>query len=181
MRTLATLLVPLIVTGVMVFSIVDLVTIDDSRVKHLPKFAWIILVILLPLIGAIIWFLVGRERAERSDGSSGVPFGRRAAKPAPPRALGPDDDPRFLESLGRDQHRDDRIAELEARLRELDDDQGTAATPGADGGGQTGPAAASGSAAASSDAEPRDAEPRDRASRDADDDGGPSAAKPPAA
>jgi hypothetical protein len=50
----------LIVLGVMIFSLVDIIRRDDSQVKHLPKTMWVIIVILLPIIGTVLWFALGR-------------------------------------------------------------------------------------------------------------------------
>lgn len=62
-------------------ALIDIVTKQDSQVKHLPKMAWIIIVILLPLIGSILWFAVGREYEVRADrGGFGDP--RRWQQPA---------------------------------------------------------------------------------------------------
>ena len=49
----------------MIGALIDIITKDDSQVKHLPKVFWIILVIILPLIGSIVWFLVGHEYQQR--------------------------------------------------------------------------------------------------------------------
>ena len=94
------MLLPLILTGIMVFSIIDIATIDTSRVRHLPKGLWIVIVILLSLVGSILWWGIGRGPVERQQ------LGRYANDPpaAPPRAgrppaKGPDDDPDFLRSL----------------------------------------------------------------------------------
>jgi hypothetical protein len=115
--TLLRLAIPLIYTAFLVFSIVDLVTIDPSRVRYLPKFTWIILVILLPLIGGLTWFLAGRERLEpREHGRYGPPPAVRRGPSAP------DDDPAFLRSLSREQEQEQRIRQLEERLREIDGD-----------------------------------------------------------
>lgn len=126
MRTILPLLVPLILTGVMVFSIVDLVTIDNSRVKHLPKFAWIVLVVLLSIVGSLLWFFLGRERREsRENGRYGPGLrsspGRARARPAGP--VAPDDDPEFLQRLRREREQQERIRRLEERLSELGDDE----------------------------------------------------------
>ncbi|WP_306892739.1 PLD nuclease N-terminal domain-containing protein [Agromyces albus] len=52
---------PAIVLAAMVFALVDIIMRDDGQVKHLPKFGWVILVVLLPLIGTLLWFTIGRE------------------------------------------------------------------------------------------------------------------------
>ena len=68
---------------IMIGALVDIITIDSSRAKHLPKFGWIIIVILLPLIGSILWFAIGREYVQVADrGGFGDP--RRREQPASP-------------------------------------------------------------------------------------------------
>lgn len=37
--------------AVMLFSIVDILVIDRSRVRHLPKLVWVVLVVFLSVIG----------------------------------------------------------------------------------------------------------------------------------
>jgi hypothetical protein len=49
---------------VMVAALVDIITTDDHRVRGLPKWGWVILVILLPLIGALLWLGIGRPTAD---------------------------------------------------------------------------------------------------------------------
>ncbi len=126
MRTILPLLVPLILTGVMVFSIVDLLTIDRSRIKHLPKFTWIVLVILLSFVGSLLWFFLGRERLEpREHGRvrPGGGTGTARSRPRPAGPLAPDDDPEFLQRLRREREQQERIRRLEERLTELGDDE----------------------------------------------------------
>ena len=51
----------LLVIALMVGALIDIITRVDSQVRFLPKMAWIIIVILLPLIGSLLWFAIGRE------------------------------------------------------------------------------------------------------------------------
>ena len=44
-----------------VAAIIDAITIDRSRVRFLDKFFWIVIVILIPAIGSVLWFVFGRE------------------------------------------------------------------------------------------------------------------------
>ena len=107
------LIVPLALTAVMVFSIVDISTIDRSRVRHLPKAVWIVLVIVTSVLGSILWFTIGRVRRSQ------MPRGGKAAP------VGPDDDPRFLDDIARrdrDREQEERIRDLERQLRDLDDE-----------------------------------------------------------
>jgi hypothetical protein len=103
----------LIAAAVLIYTLVDIALIDRSRVKALPKLLWALIVLVLPIIGAVLWFFLGRERL--SERGSGGPVRRG------PRA--PDDDPEFLRKLSREQAQEERIRELEERLREIDDDK----------------------------------------------------------
>jgi hypothetical protein len=48
--------------ALLVFALVDAIMTDDSRVKHLPKLWWIVLIVFLPLAGSIAWLIAGKER-----------------------------------------------------------------------------------------------------------------------
>lgn len=50
-----------------IFALVTIIMSEDWQIRYLPKIAWILLVIFLPLIGSALWFILGRERAERSE------------------------------------------------------------------------------------------------------------------
>jgi hypothetical protein len=102
-------IVPFVALALDVFAIVDIALIEERRVRALNKALWIVIVLLLPIIGAVLWFLLGRER--RSDRG-----GER-------RVVAPDDDPAFLSKLRQQEDADERIRRLEQELSELDDDQ----------------------------------------------------------
>lgn len=87
-----------------VFSIVDCALFDRTRVRGLPKFAWVLIVIVFPLIGGALWFMIGRGRAN-ARGS---------------RSLAPDDDPEFLRGLATDRAQQERIRKIEQELADLD-------------------------------------------------------------
>ncbi len=88
-----------------VFSIVDCAVQPQTRHRGVPKGAWVAIVILVPVLGGILWFVLGRRRG----GAAGAV--RRA----------PDDDPEFLHGISRAEQ-DDRIRQLEEELARLDDD-----------------------------------------------------------
>ncbi len=114
---MARLIIPLVLTAIMVFSIVDIATIARERVRHLPKAVWIILVIVTSVLGSILWWAIGRERRGQG-GQSAVP-GRK------PRPVGPEDDPGFIDNIEqrrRNREQEQRIRDLEQQLRELDDE-----------------------------------------------------------
>ena len=91
-----------------IFALVDCLITDRSRIRGLPKAVWAVIIVVLAPLGGILWLVLGKDRGARVGYSRTV----RA----------PDDDPEFLERLGADKERDERIQELEKRLAELDDD-----------------------------------------------------------
>ena len=94
--------------AVYIWFIVDVVRTSGSSVRTLPKFVWLLIVILIPLIGGVLWLLGGRPRGQ----------GRRGRKRGP---VAPDDDPAFLRQLG-----DDAWAERMKRRRGEADGQAPA-------------------------------------------------------
>ncbi|MFE6997295.1 PLD nuclease N-terminal domain-containing protein [Microbacterium sp. NPDC057659] len=89
-----------------VFSIVDCAAQPATRHRGVSKGAWVAIVVLIPVIGGILWFLLGRRRkGDRSD----------------TRPYAPDDDSEFLRGINR-KEQDARIRELEEELARLDDD-----------------------------------------------------------
>jgi len=104
------LAIPLAVIAIAfyIFSIIDVVLTPIDRVRAFKKWIWIVLILVLPIIGGLLWFIIGKDRT--------------AGGGSEPRTVAPDDDPSFLEQLDRDEERDARIRELEKQLAELDDD-----------------------------------------------------------
>ncbi|MBN7794801.1 PLDc N-terminal domain-containing protein [Microbacterium esteraromaticum] len=71
------ILFSLITIGLMVFAVVDIIRRDDSDVRYLPRIVWLLLVILLPLLGSVLWFALGRVYPE-----GGIRLPRRRPKPS---------------------------------------------------------------------------------------------------
>lgn len=79
----------ILVIALMIGALIDIIMRDDSQVKRLPKMVWIIIVILLPLIGGILWFALGREYGESGLRIPRMPRAQRSTgpvdvRPAPP-------------------------------------------------------------------------------------------------
>ncbi|MDA9786576.1 PLD nuclease N-terminal domain-containing protein [Pontimonas sp.] len=91
-----------------VYALVDLFMTHAPRVRAFPKAVWIAIVVALPVIGPLLWLLVGKSR--------GGPTKRRGTRSAP------DDDPRFLGSIDAESS-DERIRRLEEELRKLDEEE----------------------------------------------------------
>lgn len=80
------------VVAIMLYSVFDCAARPRDRIAALPKWGWILVILLLPVIGAALWFLVGRKRADGGFGG-----GRKATGPS-----APDDDPDFLQRIADD-------------------------------------------------------------------------------
>lgn len=110
----------LIELGLLVYALIDCIQTPEASVRNLPRWGWLILIILIPYIGPVAWLFAGRPlrsgAAQRGGpwpsggsggsrgpgsgpgyGPAGGPGGRRPPGPA----RGPDDDPDFLRGLGR--------------------------------------------------------------------------------
>ena len=80
---------PIIVALVLlVYAFFDLYSTPRQNVKHLPKWAWYLLV-LVPIAGPLLWLFFGATKQQRPP----------PPRPHRPGALGPDDDPDFLRGL----------------------------------------------------------------------------------
>lgn len=118
----------LVALVLLVFSLVDLAQSSRDRVRVLPRWTWALVIVFIPIAGALTWLALGRPTDE-------APV-RPVAPDAGPRQLAPDDDPEFLARLRQQnqQAEDDRLrewqADLERREREIgpDDSDGGAGT-----------------------------------------------------
>lgn len=97
------LILALVATAFWVYTIVDCAVQPPTRHRGVSKPAWIVIVIVVPVLGGLLWLLVGRTRRSQL----------RA-----PRA--PDDDPEFLGRIGAISDQDERIRRLEEELAMLD-------------------------------------------------------------
>lgn len=100
--------------ALLIFCLVDAISIYESRIKSLNKIAWVFIIILLPILGPILWLTLGRMW-----GNVDETVGRVSSSRAP---KGPDDDPDFLMDAAKRDAQDARIRELEAELKALSDD-----------------------------------------------------------
>ena len=125
--------------GLVLYCLIDCIQSPEAQIRNLPRWAWIVLILLLPDIGAIAWLVAGRPRAGASRGTGSWPSPRTAGGPdtgGP--ARGPDDDASFLAGLRRadDEHKD-VLRQWEDDLRRRED-QLRRANPGDDRDGREG-------------------------------------------
>lgn len=70
-----------------VWTLVDAIMIPRHRVRTMPRWVWIVLIVLVPVVGPALWLLYGRA------------WNPRGKKQKQSRVVAPDDDPEFLRSL----------------------------------------------------------------------------------
>lgn len=90
-----------------IYALVDLFMTQNPRVRAFPKPVWIAVVVALPILGPLLWLFVGKTSGRSRKKNVG--------------GQAPDDDPRFLGSMGKESA-DERIRRLEEELRKLDDE-----------------------------------------------------------
>ncbi|KAA9133789.1 PLDc N-terminal domain-containing protein [Microbacterium caowuchunii] len=106
------LILALVAVVLWVYSVVDCALQPATRHRGVSKGAWMAIVILLPVVGGLLWFVVGR--------------GRRSSAPV---RRAPDDDPQFLRTIGSISDQDERIRRLEEELAQLDAEEDPDAGP----------------------------------------------------
>ncbi|WP_223693688.1 PLDc N-terminal domain-containing protein [Leifsonia poae] len=79
-------ILPFLTFALFLGALIDIILRRDDRVRHLPKFVWILIVILLPLIGSVLWFAIGREYNSAGPSVLSMPRAARggARIPSPP-------------------------------------------------------------------------------------------------
>lgn len=117
-----------IVVILTIYTLVDCALLQRSRVRGLPRWVWIFVIILIPVIGPVLWLLIGRGRT--GTGRNG---GGRIV-----RSVAPDDDIDFLKGLDRAKSEQERLRALEQELADLDKEIGTPDSRGPGGPGAGG-------------------------------------------
>ena len=108
-----------------IFCLIDCVQAEDHRVRNLPKWGWILLMIFVPILGCIAWLVAGRPIRTANDHgawplkSAASPDAERPVR----RRTAPDDDPEFLRSLKKgNQEHEDLLKKWEDDLKRREED-----------------------------------------------------------
>ncbi|MFD4033956.1 PLD nuclease N-terminal domain-containing protein [Streptomyces sp. NPDC058637] len=113
-------LLPLALT---IYAFIDCLNTPEDEVKHLPKVAWVFIILLFWIVGPIVWLAAGKTRADRGAGRTPSEWHRNRRTTW----VAPDDNPDFLKSL-KDEKADEKAeaaegekdeAELKAREADL--------------------------------------------------------------
>ena len=90
---------------------------DKDRIRGLPRFAWVFLILLAPLLGSIAYFVAGRPLPT----GRGTGWSLTGGASRPTRPIAPDDDPEFLRSIGKPRTEEADLRRWEEELRRKDD------------------------------------------------------------
>ncbi|MFE9608290.1 PLD nuclease N-terminal domain-containing protein [Streptomyces sp. NPDC006012] len=111
-------LVPLALT---IFALIDCLNTPEDEARHLPKIAWVFIILLFWIVGPIVWLATGKVRVPPTGGRTPSEWHRDHRFE---QQTAPDDDPEFLQSLAKENKRDEQLlknweADLRRREEEL--------------------------------------------------------------
>ncbi|WP_427015505.1 PLDc N-terminal domain-containing protein [Pseudarthrobacter sp. P1] len=103
-----------------IYWLIDCLRSDPADVRSVPKPVWLVVVVLLPVIGWALWYLLGRPQYADTapaggPGRLGPLTGGRGPGP-----VAPDDDPEFLRNLAVRRHQQEEAERLRKLKAELD-------------------------------------------------------------
>ncbi|MEI8058232.1 MAG: PLD nuclease N-terminal domain-containing protein [Actinomycetes bacterium] len=81
---------------VVLYSFIDLIQTPAPLIRALPKWLWFLVIIMIPVVGAVAFLIFGRARESVGAGVGVMLPGRRRGTTAP------DDDPAFLRRIDDD-------------------------------------------------------------------------------
>jgi hypothetical protein len=118
------LLLGIVAFALWVFCLVDAIGSPADRIRNLPKAAWVVIILLFPLVGSVLWLAVGRpdHGVARRSPHERPPF-PEYDRPGRAAAVDPEKDAEFLRQV-RERAEAQRKAYDEQRKREREADEG---------------------------------------------------------
>lgn len=121
-----------LIVGLTLYTLLDAVRTPAHEARTLPKWLWVIVTLLFPVVGPIMWLILGRPKAQlAAQPAAGAPrpgFSQRRNTPAPS-VSSPDDDEEYLRWLKAKAERERRSREAESNNKQdsdlKDPDDGT--------------------------------------------------------
>ena len=128
-----------LVVGLTLYTLLDALRTHQDQMRTLPKWLWIIAVIFFPVVGPLLWLLLGRPRAVRAPKTQqgGGFTGSRRGTPLPATSS-PDDDEEYLRWLKTKADRQRRSREKDAGTGSADGGAGERSDGENDGSGDKG-------------------------------------------
>jgi hypothetical protein len=78
-------LLSFVLVGLWIYCLIDIITSDRAQVRNLPKWAWFLIVFVVPPVGVILWFLLGRPPRSYGASERWSAGGAQAPRPRLPR------------------------------------------------------------------------------------------------
>lgn len=97
----------LITLAVLILALIDIIRAEEGTIHGMPKLAWIMLVVVIPIIGALLWIGFGRPTADDIADEPARPRGPSVSPgefpeydhPHRARAVDPEADREFLRQV----------------------------------------------------------------------------------
>ena len=106
-----------LIVGLTLYTLLDAVRTPAHEARTLPKWLWVLVTLLFPVVGPLMWLILGRPKAlPAAQPAAGAPrpgFGQRRSTPAPS-VSSPDDDEEYLRWLKAKAERERRSREAES-------------------------------------------------------------------
>ncbi len=105
-----------LIVGLTLYTLLDAVRTPAHEARTLPKWLWVLVTLLFPVVGPIMWLILGRPKAQPAAGTR-PGFGQRRGTPAPS-VSSPDDDEEYLRWLKAKAERERRSREAESQNKQ---------------------------------------------------------------
>ncbi|MFF8385632.1 PLD nuclease N-terminal domain-containing protein [Streptomyces kanasensis] len=77
-----------------IYAFIDCLNTPEDETRHLPKVAWVFIILLFWIVGPVVWLVAGKARRGPAGGRGTGEWRRRRTE-----WVAPDDNPEFLNSL----------------------------------------------------------------------------------
>lgn len=113
-----------LIVGLTLYTLLDAVRTPAHEARTLPKWLWVLVTLLFPVVGPLMWLILGRPKAlPAAQPAAGAPrpgFGQRRSTPAPS-VSSPDDDEEYLRWLKAKAERERRSREADSNNKQNSD------------------------------------------------------------
>ena len=109
-----------LIVGLTLYTFLDAVRTPAHEARTLPKWLWILVTLFFPMVGPIMWLILGRPKAQPAAGAPRPSFSQRRNTPVPP-VSSPDDDEEYLRWLKAKAERERRSRQAESNNKQGSD------------------------------------------------------------
>ena len=106
-----------LIVGLTLYTLLDAVRTPAHEARTLPKWLWVLVTLFFPVVGPLMWLILGRPKAQPAAGTPRPGFGQRRNTPAPS-VSSPDDDEEYLRWLKAKAERERRSREAESNNKQ---------------------------------------------------------------